>query len=90
MLLTCSAWEVSTNAANAFNASVRALSPSTTIIAWRATIIRCSSWSKARSSVLTSWRHLCINMRLRDDYTRDCAKGIEVPTKSSERTGVRS
>jgi benzoyl-CoA 2,3-dioxygenase component B len=29
-----------------------------------------------------------INMRLRDDYTRDCAKGIERFNKIIERTGV--
>ena len=29
-----------------------------------------------------------LNMRLRDDYTRDCAKGIERFNKIIERTGV--
>ncbi len=30
-----------------------------------------------------------LNMRLRDDYTRDCAKGIERFNKIIERTGVK-
>src|SRR4029079_12245291 len=30
-----------------------------------------------------------LNMRLRDDYTRDCAKGIERFNKIIERTGVQ-
>jgi benzoyl-CoA 2,3-dioxygenase component B len=30
-----------------------------------------------------------LNMRLRDDYTRDCAKGIERFNKIIERTGIQ-
>ena len=56
--------------------------------AGEATPIRCSSWSTARSSCVDEPALTALNMRLRDDYTRDCAKGIERFNKIIERTGV--
>jgi benzoyl-CoA 2,3-dioxygenase component B len=83
--------EVSTNAANAFNAGIKGRFGETKIaddhLLTSATypvlkmvdgIIR-----RVDEPALTA-----LNMRLRDDYTNDCAKGVERWNKVIEKTGV--
>ena len=61
---------------------------SRTIIAWRTRPIRCSSSSMAKSNVSRSRRSPRINMRLRDDYTADCQRGLDRWNKIIDKTGV--
>src|SRR5262249_21081738 len=83
--------EVSTNAANAFNASLKgrfreaALDDDHKLDNAIYPVLKLVNGEIKRvdEPALTA-----INMRLRDDYTRDCAKGIERFNKIIERTGV--
>jgi benzoyl-CoA 2,3-dioxygenase component B len=83
--------EVSTNAANAFNASVKGRFRETSIDddhrlasdTYPVLKLVKGEIKRVDEPALTA-----INMRLRDDYTRDCAKGIERFNKIIERTGV--
>ncbi len=83
--------EVSTNAANAFNASLKgrfreaAIEDDHRLENDTYPVLKLVNGEIKRvdEPALTA-----INMRLRDDYTRDCAKGIERFNKIIERTGV--
>jgi benzoyl-CoA 2,3-epoxidase subunit B len=83
--------EVSTNAANAFNASVKGRFRETSIDddhrlendTYPVLKLVKGEIKRVNEPALTA-----INMRLRDDYTRDCGKGIERFNKIIERTGV--
>ena len=83
--------EVSTNAANAFNAGLKGRFRETAI----------EDDHKLENSVYPVLKLVngeirlvdepaltALNMRLRDDYTNDCAKGVERFNKIIERTGV--
>jgi benzoyl-CoA 2,3-dioxygenase component B len=83
--------EVSTNAANAFNASLKGRFRENSIdddhklenAIYPVLKLVDGEIKRVDEPALTA-----INMRLRDDYTRDCAKGIERFNKIIERTGV--
>jgi benzoyl-CoA 2,3-dioxygenase component B len=83
--------EVSTNAANSFNASVKGRFRETAIDddhrlesdTYPVLKLVDGEIKRVDEPALTA-----INMRLRDDYTRDCEKGIERFNKIIERTGV--
>jgi benzoyl-CoA 2,3-epoxidase subunit B len=83
--------EVSTNAANSFNASLKGRFRETSIDddhrlehdTYPVLKLVDGAIKRVDEPALTA-----INMRLRDDYTRDCAKGIERFNKIIERTGV--
>ena len=83
--------EVSTNAANAFNAGLKgrfreaALDDDHRLESATYPVLKLVAGKIARvdEPALTA-----LNMRLRDDYTRDCAKGIERFNKIIQRTGV--
>jgi benzoyl-CoA 2,3-dioxygenase component B len=84
--------EVSTNAANAFNAGLKgrfreaALDDDHRLESATYPVLKLVGGEIKRvdEPALTA-----LNMRLRDDYTRDCAKGIERFNKIIERTGVQ-
>src|SRR5688572_26431723 len=84
--------EVSTNAANAFNAGLKgrfreaALDDDHRLGDDTYPVLKLFNGEIKRvdEPALTA-----LNMRLRDDYTRDCAKGIERFNKIIERTGVK-
>jgi len=83
--------EVSTNAANAFNAGVKGRFRETSIqddhrltdATYPVLKLVDGEIKLVDEPALTA-----LNMRLRDDYTRDCAKGIERFNKIIEKTGV--
>jgi benzoyl-CoA 2,3-dioxygenase component B len=83
--------EVSTNAANAFNAGLKGRFRETAIeddhrlenATYPVLKLVDGQIKRVDEPALTA-----INMRLRDDYTRDCAKGIERFNKIIERAGV--
>jgi benzoyl-CoA 2,3-dioxygenase component B len=83
--------EVSTNAANAFNAGVKGRFRETSIqddhrltgATYPVLKMVDGAIKLVDEPALTA-----LNMRLRDDYTRDCAKGIERFNKIIEKTGV--
>jgi benzoyl-CoA 2,3-dioxygenase component B len=83
--------EVSTNAANAFNASLKGRFRETSIEddhqltndIYPVLKLVGGEIKRVDEPALTA-----INMRLRDDYTRDCAKGVERWNKIIEHTGV--
>jgi benzoyl-CoA 2,3-dioxygenase component B len=83
--------EVSTNAANAFNAGLKGRFRETSIdddhrlehATYPVLKLVDGKIKRVDEPALTA-----INMRLRDDYTRDCAKGIERFNKIIERLGV--
>jgi benzoyl-CoA 2,3-dioxygenase component B len=83
--------EVSTNAANAFNAGVKGRFRETSIdddhrltsATYPVLKLVDGSIRQVDEPALTA-----LNMRLRDDYTRDCGKGVERFNKIIERTGV--
>src|SRR5687767_1868603 len=83
--------EVSTNAANAFNAGLKgrfreaALDDDHRLENATYPVLKLVNGQIKRvdEPALTA-----LNMRLRDDYTRDCAKGVERFNKIIERTGV--
>jgi benzoyl-CoA 2,3-dioxygenase component B len=83
--------EVSTNAANAFNAGVKGRFRETSIdddhklenSTYPVLKLVDGEIKRVDEPALTA-----INMRLRDDYTADCAKGIGRFNKIIERTGV--
>ena len=84
--------EVSTNAANAFNAGLKgrfreaALDDDHRLEDATYPVLKLVNRqiNRVEEPALTA-----LNMRLRDDYTRDCAKGIERFNKIIERTGVQ-
>jgi benzoyl-CoA 2,3-dioxygenase component B len=83
--------EVSTNAANAFNSGLKGRFRETSIDDDH----RLESSTYPVLKMVGSEIRLvdepaltALNMRLRDDYTRDCGKGIERFNKIIERTGV--
>jgi benzoyl-CoA 2,3-dioxygenase component B len=83
--------EVSTNAANAFNAGLKGRFRETAIQddhklendVYPVLKLVNGEIKRVDEPALTA-----LNMRLRDDYTHDCAKGIERFNKIIERTGV--
>jgi benzoyl-CoA 2,3-dioxygenase component B len=83
--------EVSTNAANCFNAGLKGRFRETAIeddhrlehSVYPVLKLVDGKIKRVDEPALTA-----INMRLRDDYTRDCAKGIERFNKIVERTGI--
>jgi benzoyl-CoA 2,3-dioxygenase component B len=83
--------EVSTNAANAFNSGLKgrfreaALDDDHRLESATYPVLKLVGGDIRRvdEPALTA-----LNMRLRDDYTRDCAKGIERFNKIIERTGI--
>jgi benzoyl-CoA 2,3-epoxidase subunit B len=83
--------EVSTNAANAFNAGVKGRFRETSIqddhrltdATYPVLKLVDGAIKLVDEPALTA-----LNMRLRDDYTRDCAKGVERFNKIIEKTGV--
>jgi benzoyl-CoA 2,3-dioxygenase component B len=83
--------EVSTNAANAFNAGVKGRFRETSIeddhrltdATYPVLKMVDGQIRQVDEPALTA-----LNMRLRDDYTRDCAKGVERFNKIVEKTGV--
>jgi benzoyl-CoA 2,3-dioxygenase component B len=83
--------EVSTNAANAFNASLKgrfreaALDDDHRLQNATYPVLK---YVGGEIKLVDEPALTAINMRLRDDYTRDCAKGIERFNKIIERTGV--
>jgi benzoyl-CoA 2,3-dioxygenase component B len=83
--------EVSTNAANAFNASLKgrfreaALDDDHQLQNDTYPVLK---FVDGEIKLVDEPALTAINMRLRDDYTRDCAKGIERFNKIIERTGV--
>jgi benzoyl-CoA 2,3-dioxygenase component B len=84
--------EVSTNAANAFNAGVKGRFRETSIqddhrltdATYPVLKLVDGAIRLVDEPALTA-----LNMRLRDDYTRDCAKGVERFNKIIEKTGVQ-
>jgi benzoyl-CoA 2,3-dioxygenase component B len=84
--------EVSTNAANAFNAGVKGRFRETSIqddhrlteATYPVLKLVDGAIKLVDEPALTA-----LNMRLRDDYTRDCAKGVERFNKIIEKTGVQ-
>jgi benzoyl-CoA 2,3-dioxygenase component B len=83
--------EVSTNAASAFNAGVKGRFRETALdddhrlenSTYPVLKLVNGEIKRVDEPALTA-----LNMRLRDDYTRDCAKGIERFNKIIERTGI--
>jgi benzoyl-CoA 2,3-dioxygenase component B len=83
--------EVSTNAANSFNAGLKGRFRETHIdddhrlenATYPVLKLVNGAITRVDEPALTA-----LNMRLRDDYTRDCAKGIERFNKIIEKTGV--
>jgi benzoyl-CoA 2,3-dioxygenase component B len=83
--------EVSTNAANAFNAGVKGRFRETSIqddhrltdATYPVLKMVDGQIRQVDEPALTA-----LNMRLRDDYTRDCGKGVERFNKIIEKTGV--
>jgi benzoyl-CoA 2,3-dioxygenase component B len=83
--------EVSTNAANAFNAGLKGRFRETAIQddhklendVYPVLKLVNGEIKRVDEPALTA-----LNMRLRDDYTHDCAKGVERFNKIIERTGV--
>ena len=84
--------EVSTNAANAYNAGIKGRFRETSIdddhrlesSTYPVLKMVGNEIKNVDEPALTA-----LNMRLRDDYTRDCAKGIERFNKIIERSGVK-
>jgi benzoyl-CoA 2,3-dioxygenase component B len=83
--------EVSTNAANAFNAGLKgrfreaALDDDHQL---KNSIYPVLKFVDGEIKLVDEPALTALNMRLRDDYTRDCAKGIERFNKIIERLGV--
>ena len=83
--------EVSTNAANAFNASLKGRFRESAIDddhQLKNDIYPVLKMARGKIKRVDEPALTAINMCLRDDYTRDCAKGIERFNKIIERTGV--
>ena len=86
--------EVSTNAANAFNAGLKGRyqrgPAARTTISSRTTPIRCSSWWTAEIKRVDEPALTALNMRLRDDYTDDCNEGVgALEQDRSRQTGIK-
>jgi benzoyl-CoA 2,3-dioxygenase component B len=84
--------EVSTNAANAFNAGLKGRFRETSIEddhKLESSIYPVLKFVDGKIALVDEPALTALNMRLRDDYTRDCAKGIERFNKIIERTGVQ-
>jgi benzoyl-CoA 2,3-dioxygenase component B len=83
--------EVSTNAANCFNASLKgrfreaALDDDHRLENVTYPVLKLVN---GEAKLVDEPALTALNMRLRDDYTRDCAKGVERFNKIIERTGV--
>ena len=83
--------EVSTNAANAFNAGLKGRFRETAIEddhKLENDIYPVLKFVNGEIKLVDEPALTALNMRLRDDYTRDCAKGIERFNKIIEKTGV--
>src|SRR5688572_2407925 len=83
--------EVSTNAANAFNAGLKGRFRETAIEddhRLQNDIYPVLKFVDGEIKLVDEPALTALNMRLRDDYTRDCAKGIERFNKIIERIGV--
>jgi benzoyl-CoA 2,3-dioxygenase component B len=84
--------EVSTNAANAFNAGVKGRFRETSIQDDHRLTDATYPVLKMVDGAITQVDEpalTALNMRLRDDYTRDCGKGVERFNKIIEKTGVQ-
>jgi benzoyl-CoA 2,3-dioxygenase component B len=84
--------EVSTNAANAFNAGIKGRFRETTIDddhRLENSTYPVLKYVGGEITLVDEPALTALNMRLRDDYTRDCAKGIERFNKIIERTGIQ-
>src|SRR3954471_1045839 len=83
--------EVSTNAANAFNAGLKGRFRETAIQddhRLGSDVYPVLKFVDGEIKLVDEPALTALNMRLRDDYTHDCAKGIERFNKIIERTGV--
>jgi benzoyl-CoA 2,3-dioxygenase component B len=83
--------EVSTNAANAFNAGLKGRFRETAIEddhKLENDIYPVLKFVNGEIKLVDEPALTALNMRLRDDYTRDCAKGVERFNKIIEKTGV--
>jgi benzoyl-CoA 2,3-dioxygenase component B len=83
--------EVSTNAANAFNAGLKGRFRETAIQddhKLENDVYPVLKFVNGEIKLVDEPALTALNMRLRDDYTHDCAKGIERFNKIIERTGV--
>ncbi len=84
--------EVSTNAANAFNAGIKGRFHETKIQDDHRLTSSTYPVLKLVDGVIKRVDEpalTALNMRLRDDYTRDCGKGVERWNKIIEKTGVQ-
>ena len=83
--------EVSTNAANAYNAGLKGRFRETSIEddhRLKNDVYPVLKFVDGKIKGVDEPALTALNMRLRDDYTRDCAKGIERFNKIIERIGV--
>jgi benzoyl-CoA 2,3-dioxygenase component B len=83
--------EVSTNAANAFNAGLKGRFRETTIDddhRLENATYPVLKYVDGEIKLVDEPALTALNMRLRDDYTRDCAKGVDRWNKIIEKTGV--
>src|SRR5207247_3182985 len=83
--------EVSTNAANAYNAGLTGRFRETAIDddhRLQNDFYPVLKFVNGEIKLVDEPALTALNMRLRDDYTRDCAKGVERFNKIIERTGV--
>jgi benzoyl-CoA 2,3-dioxygenase component B len=84
--------EVSTNAANAYNSGIKGRFRETAIEddhRLENATYPVLKYVNGEIKLVDEPALTALNMRLRDDYTRDCAKGIERFNKIIERTGVK-
>jgi benzoyl-CoA 2,3-dioxygenase component B len=83
--------EVSTNAANAFNAGIKGRFQETKIEddhRLTDSLYPVMKLVNGEIKLVDEPALTALNMRLRDDYTHDCAKGVERWNKIIEKTGV--
>jgi benzoyl-CoA 2,3-dioxygenase component B len=84
--------EVSTNAANAFNAGIKGRFQETKIDddhKLTNSVYPVMKLVDGQIKMVDEPALTALNMRLRDDYTHDCAKGVERWNKIIEKTGVQ-
>jgi benzoyl-CoA 2,3-dioxygenase component B len=84
--------EVSTNAANFYNAGMKGRFQETRIRddhRLTSDIYPVLKLVDGKITMVDEPALTALNMRLRDDYTRDCAKGIERCNKIIEKTGIK-
>jgi benzoyl-CoA 2,3-dioxygenase component B len=84
--------EVSTNAANAFNAGIKGRFQETKIEddhKLTSSTYPVMKLANGEIKLVDEPALTALNMRLRDDYTHDCGKGVERWNKIIEKTGVQ-